>query len=248
MTTKTKIFSVFIFVFIFGLGVYFAQAAGTALQGYAWSENIGWVSFNCSNNNSCAAVNYSVSVDEANGKFSGYGWSENIGWIDFAPNGPYPASPNNSAEINFASGQVSGWARIVSLKDYSNSGWIKLKDGNYGVVLSAGKFDGYAWSDEIGWIDFSPQYSGVEYSCYCGGWTNSGCGVSPCAASEMTQTRSCTPTGCLAETQCVPSAACVHTECDAVRQCVVMPGAGSDSCANSDDCIPKNWRWWETAP
>lgn len=31
--------------------------------GYAWGENAGWIVFNCSDEDSCAAVNYSVSTD-----------------------------------------------------------------------------------------------------------------------------------------------------------------------------------------
>ena len=155
---KIKIIFILTAVFLFGFGLYLAQAAENSLEGYAWSENIGWISFNCSNNNSCAVVDYSVKINEANGKFSGYAWSENLGWIDFSPNPSYPAQPNKSAELDFSTGQTSGWARIVSLKDYSDSGWIKMSGSNYGVVLNSGIFDGFAWSDEIGWIDFSPQY------------------------------------------------------------------------------------------
>src|SRR5512133_3036518 len=62
--------------------------AGDALSGYAWSENIGWISFNCTNNNSCGTSgNYGVNVSTTN--LSGYAWSENIGWITF-----------NSAELS----------------------------------------------------------------------------------------------------------------------------------------------------
>jgi len=245
---KIKIIFILTAVFLFGFGLYLAQAAENSLEGYAWSENIGWISFNCSNNNSCAVVDYSVKINEANGKFSGYAWSENLGWIDFSPNPSYPAQPNKSAELDFSTGQTSGWARIVSLKDYSDSGWIKMSGSNYGVVLNSGIFDGFAWSDEIGWIDFSPQYGGIRYSCFCNNWANTGCGVSPCALSEMKQTRDCTPAGCQAQEQCAVSASCLHTECSADRLCVSMPGAGTDECSTDSDCIPQKWLWWEIGP
>jgi hypothetical protein len=70
------------------------------LKGYAWSENIGWISFSSNNcdsdgntfldvvcggdNSSTPITPYSVSVDNSTGKFSGYAWSENIGWISFS--------------------------------------------------------------------------------------------------------------------------------------------------------------------
>src|SRR3989344_4879314 len=75
-------------------------------SGYAWSENIGWISLNSSNcdpdNNNqsngatgcpstgSAVPNYGVSIyrpsnwsDAEAGKFSGWAWSENIGWVAF---------------------------------------------------------------------------------------------------------------------------------------------------------------------
>ncbi|MDD5031678.1 MAG: hypothetical protein PHR36_01380, partial [Patescibacteria group bacterium] len=58
-------------------------ASDNNVTGYAWSENIGWISFSCSNDNSCLTVDYGVAVDPATGNISGYAWSENIGWISF---------------------------------------------------------------------------------------------------------------------------------------------------------------------
>ncbi|MFA6106947.1 MAG: fibronectin type III domain-containing protein [Patescibacteria group bacterium] len=78
---------------------------GENIRGFAWSENIGWVSFNSRDCDidgdgifegatetggsapaGCptagTAVDYGVNVDSG-GDFSGYGWSENIGWLVF---------------------------------------------------------------------------------------------------------------------------------------------------------------------
>ena len=52
------------------------------VSGYAWSPNIGWLSFNCDNNPPCAQ-NYGVSINPSTGLFSGYAWSPNIGWVSF---------------------------------------------------------------------------------------------------------------------------------------------------------------------
>lgn len=58
------------------------------LEGYAWGENIGWVSFNCNTGGSeggnvCATSNYKVTIDSDTGEWGGYAWSENFGWISF---------------------------------------------------------------------------------------------------------------------------------------------------------------------
>ncbi|MFA4833268.1 MAG: PKD domain-containing protein [Patescibacteria group bacterium] len=61
-----------------------AQAeSGNNVIGYAWSEGVGWISFNCSNTDSCATVDYGVNIDSETGNISGYAWSPNIGWISF---------------------------------------------------------------------------------------------------------------------------------------------------------------------
>lgn len=56
----------------------------SALTGYAWSAEFGWISLNCSNTSSCTTVDYSV-VNDGNGVLSGYSWSESAGWIDWKP-------------------------------------------------------------------------------------------------------------------------------------------------------------------
>ncbi len=119
---------------------------GQNVKGFAWSPNIGWISFNskdCDINGngifegggetpapapagcptSGTVVDYGVNIDTSTGAFSGYAWSSNFGWIDFAPAGPYPMTPNNSASYDKATGQVSGWAKILSL---GADGWINL--------------------------------------------------------------------------------------------------------------------------
>ena len=133
--------------------------SGDNISGYAWNENFGWVSFNCSNDSSCATIDYGVNIDADTGNFSGYAWSENAGWIDFAPIGPYPESPQNSANYNSATGAVTGWAKILSLGD---DGWLKMSGiWSSGVSIDAsGDFHGWAWngnSDDsgLGWLSFN---------------------------------------------------------------------------------------------
>ena len=63
-----------------------ADASGI-LTGYAWNDEIGWISLNCDasthgGSNNCAISNYKVQID-GNGDFSGYAWNDIVGWISF---------------------------------------------------------------------------------------------------------------------------------------------------------------------
>ena len=69
------------------------------LYGYAWSDSIGWISFNCSNQNQCQTTapcpttnpsctdpvngkDYAVTLDD-NYNFFGWAWNDAVGWISF---------------------------------------------------------------------------------------------------------------------------------------------------------------------
>jgi len=154
-----------------------AQADNTDnVVGYAWNDNIGWISFNCTNHyqfcqndlnvmcnvdndcvnagvggiclSECSNSDYGVNVSSVNGKFSGYAWSSNVGWIDFSPNPPYPALPNNVATYNSSTGTVTGWAKIISQGD---DGWIKLSGSwSNGVSINNLTFTGWGWNGNDG--------------------------------------------------------------------------------------------------
>jgi len=132
--------------------------------GWVWSENIGWISFSCTNTMTVGTgIDFGVDIDEGSGLFSGYAWSENVGWVDFAPEGPYPDVPDYSAKVDLVSGQVSGWARALSYGD-GWDGWIKMSGGNYGVFVNFvdDEFSGFAWSDMVmGWESFNCTDEGV---------------------------------------------------------------------------------------
>ncbi|TSD01911.1 MAG: Uncharacterized protein Athens071426_607 [Parcubacteria group bacterium Athens0714_26] len=53
-----------------------------ALSGWAWNDNIGWISFSCLNTGNCSIYNYEVTVD-GDGYFNGYAWNDVVGWISF---------------------------------------------------------------------------------------------------------------------------------------------------------------------
>ena len=86
------------------------EASAQELFGYIYSENLGWISLNCSNTDSCASVDYKVLKNNA-GELSGYGYSDIGGWINFNP---------NFGGVNIDVAGVYGWAFT------ENSGWLNF--------------------------------------------------------------------------------------------------------------------------
>lgn len=134
------------------------------LSGYAWSDNIGWVSFNCSDLGTCGAVDYGVDID-ANGILSGYAWSDNVGWVSFNSS-DLTGCPSGTcnAKLNSGTGVLSGWIKALAADGNGWDGWISLSGSNpdYGPTLNTTDpnnqiFEGYAWGDEVvGWVKFDP--------------------------------------------------------------------------------------------
>lgn len=157
------------------------------VSGYAWNDNIGWISFNCTNDDTCATSNYGVNI-AANGSMSGYAWNDNIGWIDFS-----------LVSYNSVSREFSGVAQIISL---GSDGYIQMNDTDtgdgidYGVSLSAsGEFEGWAWNNGdggngIGWVSFN-----CSDTDSCG---SSGYRVQADIAVEAPSNLVATPQSCLA--------------------------------------------------
>lgn len=113
--------------------------------GWAWSENVGWISFNCYNDydgdgtleSHCTDMGYSsdygVSINETTGNLSGYAWAgggedaagnpvPTIGWINFDPAGAYPDTPNYSACLDLP--DQSGES-CNGVGDNTISGWAR---------------------------------------------------------------------------------------------------------------------------
>jgi len=138
------------------------------VNGWAWSENIGWISF--SNVAAGTEVPYGLHINPETMKLSGYIWSENIGWITFhrsvagdPPSGnPCSEDPDCMAVLDPETFEISGWARALNYGD-GWTGWISLAgtasdSSPYGVSIDpdSGIFDGWAWgSGLIGWISFN---------------------------------------------------------------------------------------------
>lgn len=98
------------------------------LQGWAWTETFGWISFNCATDGSCSSHDYGVYYDTDLNRFQGYAWSENFGWLDFT-NG-------NSISFNSGDNKIYGSAIVVSLGD--TDGEVKLNDNDTGDSIDFG--------------------------------------------------------------------------------------------------------------
>lgn len=55
--------------------------SGSYLSGWAWNDQIGWISMDCNNTSSCLTSNYQVSV--SGNEFIGWAWNDVVGWISF---------------------------------------------------------------------------------------------------------------------------------------------------------------------
>jgi hypothetical protein len=102
--------------------------SGDNVYGYAWSDNIGWISFNnCVDPTvptSCTGIDYGVkylapSSDSA--YLEGYAWSSNVGWIKFGgfnvsdfPNVSGSGTTQDNAKIVKEDDllKLKGWARV----------------------------------------------------------------------------------------------------------------------------------------
>lgn len=167
------------FLFIGILSLFIFTLAGTEsafagsqhnMTGYAWSSNIGWVSFNCTNDSSCGTADYGVNKN-GDGTLVGYAWSSNIGWIQFGGLSGFPSGSGTTASNATVSGSnLVGWARALSYDGAGWDGWISLTGTvpTYGVSFSGTTFTGYAWgSAVIGWLLFDVQnvYPAICVSC-----------------------------------------------------------------------------------
>jgi len=136
------------------------SVTASSIYGWAWSENIGWISFNSLGLGKIPAGgggnNYGVTIG-ANGQLSGYAWSENLGWINFSPTGPYPdpAISNHSACVNLPG--LEKYCDNGGAADYIVSGWVRVcsvfSDGVCGTINPTGLDPNTGgWN---GWINLS---------------------------------------------------------------------------------------------
>ncbi len=98
------------------------------ISGYAWSENIGWVSLNCYNqgiSDKCAQTDYGLDFNKLTKEFFGWAWSEYGGWLCFGQTCEQNAPDGSPAKVLMTShGLLSGFAKWINL---NNEGWLSLR-------------------------------------------------------------------------------------------------------------------------
>ena len=154
-------------VIVVGFVVVKAQTSSLDVSGWAWSSNIGWVSFN-STDSGAGGGPYKV-VLNTDGTLTGYAWSSNIGWISFNSSDISGCSGGTAAHVSGGSvygfaramagvGRTDGWDGCIELSGTNHSTGDLY--GNSGVTYnsSTGLFNGFAWgSDVVGWLQFNLQ-------------------------------------------------------------------------------------------
>lgn len=85
-----------------------------------------------------------ATIDNFTRQMDGHGWSQDVGWVAFGaddnPDGPVSAAVD---------GVLGGKANVL------NAGTVDFSGNGAHVVVSGGEFSGYAWSTDLGWLDFS---------------------------------------------------------------------------------------------
>jgi len=140
------------FIFNFQKAEPVKAQTGNNVNGWAWSETIGWISFNCTDREAATgktcldandpSFNPAINlVDYGSGSFEGYAWSETIGWIGYNPSALIGCPVGNcTVHLNLDNMEISGWARACSVFASGCSGalapneerggwdgWIKLR-------------------------------------------------------------------------------------------------------------------------
>ena len=147
---------------------------------------IGWISMSSKNcdtdsnglidNANCGIIGsptatYAVNVPTSDGNLSGYAWSEHYGWISFNAS-DVTGCPSGTCAAQRVGDNIIGWARIISIRDAGLNaggwqGWVSLSGSGYGLEVSkmnkTGAIPTYAYSDELGWIDFSMAGYSADY-------------------------------------------------------------------------------------
>lgn len=98
---------------------------------------------------SSAIYHANVTIDNYAREMSGYAWSADMGWIYFGGGNSNTEGPV-TADI---SGNLSGKAKVI------NGGYIDFNASPTGanavVSTPGGVFSGFAWSEDLGWINFT---------------------------------------------------------------------------------------------
>ena len=128
---------------------------GNNIFGNAWSDNIGWISFNnCTKPDANTCAGYTYGANYVGSVWSGYAWSDTIGWISFnsadwtecPPQGSCSSytSYNNSTANTWVWGRALNGIGSLDTETGGNyyDGWIAIygNDGNgnsFGPIVSS---------------------------------------------------------------------------------------------------------------
>lgn len=203
--------ALFVLVFVVANVVRIQAGTGDNASGWLWggmedglgnNTSVGWISVNNTNQGGSASYGVNIPVDQGN--LNGYAWSENIGWVSFNQS-DLTGCPQGQCVAKRDGINIKGWARILSIRDAAavgNSGgwqgWVALSGAGYGLKLDTAnnKFQSgsYAWSDELGWVDFSR----VTFAPPCAPLCGSAINQTFCAGSSGPTSNLCaagTPSG-----------------------------------------------------
>ena len=128
---------------------------GNNMFGNAWSDNIGWISFNnCTKPDVTTCTGYDYGANYVGAIWGGYAWSDNIGWISFNPSdwGACPPQGSCSSYATYNNSATNTWVWGRALNGVGNldtetggdyyDGWIAIygNDGNgnnFGPTVSS---------------------------------------------------------------------------------------------------------------
>ncbi|HRY62257.1 MAG TPA: hypothetical protein P5056_00570 [Candidatus Paceibacterota bacterium] len=189
MSHKKHLLLLTLLSIVFAPGLYFshndpipaiAQSGSNKLSGWAWSSNVGWISFNSDDcttsanfiNNACGGngikklvdssgtpITYGVTLDSSN-NLVGYAWNPDLGYIYFGGDSDNaggiesaPEAPKTWARLsgNAVNSQITGWARACSVFASGCNGALKSN-------IQRGDWDG--------WIKMSDDAGTIKYGAY----------------------------------------------------------------------------------
>lgn len=142
MKLKKVILILFLSVFVLAQssGVVFAATVSVTGKAKVLNTDNSYLDFTNYNSN--------TTVDNVTGNFSGYAFLEDVGWLAFG-------TTDNSlgpVDLDLSTGRVSGKAKSLNTGAY-----LDFTNYNSNVTLALGNntFSGYAFSEDIGWLNFS---------------------------------------------------------------------------------------------
>lgn len=122
------------------------------VKGWAWNDNLGWVSFYCKGGDNlgvgCGGTDYDgVKIDPNTGNLSGYAWGDNIGWINMSCIAGQDSLGND----------CGGEEYYVHAEEADPKCLGQVYAGNPpdGACAENDNNSVFAWADSVGWINFA---------------------------------------------------------------------------------------------